>query len=208
MREVCFLDLDNVLVDWYQGTIDWFEIKPEQLEKLDKPWPWDWCWSSVNLTENEFWERTEAKEGYWENLKWTKDGKQILELVEARFGRANVCLLTSPSNRWRAAAGKMQWIEREMNYYFVNGQYYMGGAKHFPARRKAMLIDDSESHINDFINAGGVGILIPQPWNSLHMKTDRIVEHLKRKLKRVDCWNRPGIRGELAMLLGSPVYQG
>ena len=79
MSRKCFLDLDGVLVDFIGGAN----------KLLDREDPWlrvenlgKWGGEEMyGLTPREFWDP--MGEDFWANLEWTKEGTDILDLVES-----------------------------------------------------------------------------------------------------------------------------
>lgn len=158
----CFLDLDGVLVDFVSGAckIHGIPIDYTQSENRGK---WD-IEQLMGISSSDFWKPLEFD--FWANLEWMSDGKEILKSVERTFGRDNIAILTSPSKNIGCASGKVVWLEKNMPEYAR--QYIISPVKHFCAGPKTVLIDDSDQNIKDFEWAGGKGILVPRPWNSLH----------------------------------------
>ncbi len=166
--EVCLLDLDDVLVDFKRGVQETLKIPQSRFDEAPKPLPWDWIWSITDVSRDDFWGNITAR--WWEELHWTEEGPDILSIVEEIYGRENVCLLTSPSQQESGYVGKYRWIKKHLPRYLR--RTLMGCAKHFCAGPRKKLIDDKEENINNFIAAGGEGLLVPRLWNRLHKITD------------------------------------
>ena len=161
----CLLDLDGVLANFHSH---WHTFHPEYKELV--PWPaGEW---SIGKAHGISWEQTNVNIGmeFWISMPWMTDGKEILSLVEKHFGPKNICVLSS---NWVAqadiaAAGKVQWIEREMPAYAH--RYFLGAAKDFLAHQGVLLIDDKDSNVDKFREEGGYAFLLPRPWNRDHGK--------------------------------------
>ncbi len=105
---------------------------------------------------------------FWKNLEWTYDGKRILKLLESTIGQQNICIVTSNNvtDNVSATNGKIQWLNKELPKY--RDQFFIGVPKHFFAHPNALLIDDKDENVRDFLKAGGNAFLLPRQWNSLH----------------------------------------
>lgn len=172
MTPTCFLDLDGVLVDFVGGAC----------RLHDRPWPYgdpashgryklDELWGMPAST---FWAPMSAL--YWEELDLLPDGLQVLDLVERRFGRENVCILTAPTEDPTCAVGKIRWIRRHLPAEYA-GQYLLGRGKHFCGHSGSVLIDDMERNC-DIFAARGRSFLVPRPWNSGHATAADALVHL------------------------------
>lgn len=155
----CFLDLDGVLVD-FVGPACRFHGKGNPY--TDGRGPYD-TWKPLGMTRADFLLPLPA--GFWENLPWTSDGREIMSVVEREFGAENVCILTAPSGFPGCAEGKIAWIARELPEFYRSGRYLLGPAKYFAAGPGKVLIDDSPDNTFSWRAAGGNTFLLPRPWN-------------------------------------------
>ena len=121
----------------------------------------------MGLTRDEFWKPL-SNHKFWANLNWTEDGKELLAFVEKEFGASNVYVLSKPCDAPESASGKLEWIQRNMPFY--SKRYLLGPAKEFAAHAGAVLIDDNDANINAWRKRGGIGVLVPRPWNTAHDK--------------------------------------
>jgi len=164
-RMICFLDLDDVLVDFVSGVHNFYH-----LEYDESKYPYDFGdWNifplkSSSLSATEFW--ANFTERFWSDLSWIKDGKNLLKFLEQKFGCENICLLTAPMPEMSSACvtGKMRWIQKNLPKY--SRQFLVGKAKHYCANENSILIDDADHNIDTFKSSGGKAILVPRLWNS------------------------------------------
>ena len=171
-----FLDLDGVIRDWCGGIFRQFKLPPILVTE------WDTITKYVckehGISENYFWELQDFN--FWYSLKsysWIND---VLDLLPIN----KTCILTSPT--LTSAGGTQRWIESNLPTFFKKRQYLIGPAKHFCASKDALLIDDSDMHIQNFVKAGGQSILFPQPWNNNKDVIDDKVGFLKMRLNMYD----------------------
>lgn len=154
----CLLDMDGVLTD--------FNLQMSKAHYIDLPAQWpvgEYDLAKVwGLTPAQFWTPANFVE-FWSEMPWMSDGATILNLCIQRFGVENICICTSPSASAFSAAGKVIWLQKNLPQF--KRQFMMTPVKHFAAHPNTVLVDDSDKNIDAFINAGGVGITVPRPWN-------------------------------------------
>jgi 5'(3')-deoxyribonucleotidase len=151
----CYLDMDGVLVDFVQGSIDLHRISPT------KPYKWDY-FAESGLTPAQFYAPMNRE--YWANLNWMPQGQELLEHLEKRFGQHNICILSSPCATDGCLDGKRDWIAKHVPQFKRRSK--LGADKAFAASPWHMLIDDHDPHVSDFRKAGGFATLVPRTWNA------------------------------------------
>ena len=158
-----FVDMDGILVDFVGGAC----------RTHNRPSPYDspaaaGVWHIERLWQmppQEFW----APLGYadwWANLDWTPDGRQILALIEDLSSKAPVYLLTAGAGSPESLAGKRRWIDRHIPEY--RDRLITTRHKHLLSQPGRVLVDDHDWNADSWCLAGGVGVLIPRPWNRRH----------------------------------------
>jgi len=152
-----FIDMDGVLVDFTSGICS--ALGKEGMEDQIDNWE---IWNVLGITETEFWAPC-ASECFWENLRWTEEGTEILARALLAVGPENVFLFTSPADFPRSFSGKAKWIKAHLPNF--GRQVLMGPAKYLYAKPGHLLIDDSDINVKAFRAAGGQTILVPRPWN-------------------------------------------
>lgn len=155
---ICYLDLDGVLVDLYG-----YAHEPHQLPKLET-WPAGEysIAKAYGYCDSDFWPAMD-RVVFWATLPWLPDGKIILELCEETFDE--VCLVSHPVGP-NCAAGKITWIEKNLPEYYRNRDYMIGPGRRHLGHPGAVLIDDGDANVIEFIKRGGKGVLVPRRWNS------------------------------------------
>jgi len=131
----------------------------------------------LNLTGidigNEFYNDTEfwtpinnAGIDFWVEMEWLSDGKILWNYIE----KYTPIILSAPSNRDESRVGKQMWVKQELPGVHL----YLRYAKHKIdfAEPNAVLIDDRIENIENWVNAGGIGIH--------HTSTESTIHHLKK----------------------------
>lgn len=102
-----------------------------------------------------FWELIDVEGlAWWENMPWMPDGKELWSYIKHK----NPEILSAPTKRLiQSREGKELWVKRELPKIKLN----LTKAKykcHF-ANPNAIIIDDMARNINQWREAGGIGIL-------------------------------------------------
>jgi len=132
-----YCDMDGVITNFDKGY--------EELTGRDI--------SNIFSNEPSFWEPIN-KAGYkfWINLEWRPDGKKLWSYIE----KYNPIILSAPSRDDDSRIGKHDWIKREL----PNSHLILRTAKNKKefASPTSILIDDRLPNIEEWRNAGGIGI--------------------------------------------------
>lgn len=100
-----------------------------------------------------FWEPIDkAGRKFWSDLEWMKDGKKLWSYIE----KYNPEILSAPSDDVSSRVGKFDWVKRELPGVHLNLRS-MEYKKEF-ANPQSILIDDNETNVLDWNNAGGIAI--------------------------------------------------
>jgi len=135
-----FLDMDGVLVDFDQQFKDLTGMMPREFE--------------AKYSTEEFWEKIDgAGVGFWRGMKWMPGGEELYK----RAAQHDHFLLSSPSRSEISKIGKRLWRRDKT----PNTKLYL--ARSYNKRKFAapnhILIDDREDNIQQWKDAGGIGIL-------------------------------------------------
>ncbi len=141
-----YCDMDGVLVDFDRG---YKELTGKETHHVDVQ------------GKNEFWDtfrqglenKKMQEKDYWANLQWMPDGKELWDHIK----QYKPTLLSAPSRDPQSRWGKRIWVKKN-----IPGTPLIlaaAEAKKNYAKKNAILIDDRVSNINDWNNAGGIGIL-------------------------------------------------
>lgn len=176
---IIYLDVDGVLANFNKPAC----------EVLGEPYPpAKWCW--YKNVPNGFNKLNKlCTFDFWENLEWMSGGKLILGEVCEFFNfniKNNIYLLTTPMPNPESATGKWQWIKKNLPDFYSQ-TIITQAPKKLLAKPNTILIDDNTKNVDEFRQAGGQTILVPRPWNSLHLFADKSVEIVKQQLAEVKC---------------------
>ena len=129
-----FCDMDGVLCDFKKGykELTGIEIKGHIIIQ---------DWSDVD-----------AHPSFWSDLDWMPDAKQLWGYI-AKY-QPNI--LSSPSASSTAPAQKIKWLRRLPNKKQVF--FAQKDDKQKWAGPKNILIDDMKETVDQWINAGGIGV--------------------------------------------------
>ena len=167
-----FLDMDGVLVDFFTGVNEVFNI-PKPPHRYNWFEDYDVTWEQLNKV---------CGARFFSNLDWMSDGREIEEAVRVKFGSNNVYLVTLPMSNSESWTGKVEWVNKRLSIY--NKRLTISTApKSLLAGPDTLLIDDRDENIAEFIATGGSGILVPRPWNELHDLADESLQVVKGSLE-------------------------
>ena len=175
-----FLDMDGVLVDFVSAALACHGAP----DLLDNWPPGEWSVPQVlGISKEEFWRAIDAQgHVFWANLcpyPWTR---QLVDMVASLDPGWTIA--TAPSRNPACPQGKISWMRSHLDE--GNGRPFMrfmiGRDKHALAAPRCILVDDSDEKIDAFNEAGGIGILFPQPWNSDHHIGDSMA-HVTARLR-------------------------
>jgi len=134
-----YVDMDGVIVDFDGG---YEKLTGITTKEADKKGP-EFFWKPIS----------KAGAKWWITLKWMPDGKQLWNYVK----KYNPELLSAPSREEASRLGKRVWVKRELPG--VKLILRSADKKQEFASSNSILIDDREKNIEQWKNAGGIGIL-------------------------------------------------
>jgi hypothetical protein len=149
-----YCDMDGVLTD-FEERFDFFTgMSPDEYR--------------TKYGEEKMWNVIDDKVGvpFWAGMKWMSDGRKLWDFLK----KYNPPILSAPSKRSESREGKRQW----MNKNLPNTKLILSRAsdKKNYATKDSILIDDRKKNIDDWINAGGIGIL--------HTSADNTIKELTK----------------------------
>jgi hypothetical protein len=171
-----FCDLDGVLVDFNRG----FAELPENTEKLS---PGEY---EEEHGKNSIWPLIDKYgEEYWSELYWKGDGRELWDYLE----EYKPAILSSPSRNPLSISGKAKWVKLNLRIndkpvtkladYTGDNRLIIMQQKHlFAKSANDILIDDTQSKIDKWTEAGGTGILHNDSTDTIKV-LEKILERLR-----------------------------
>jgi hypothetical protein len=171
-----FCDLDGVLVDFDRG----FAELPENEDEL---MPSDY---EDQNGKNSIWPLIDKHgEEYWSELYWKSDGRELWDYLE----EYKPAILSSPSSNPKSISGKTKWVKLNLRInedpitkksdYTGNERLIIMQQKHlFATGPNDILIDDTQSKIDKWTEAGGTGILHNDSTDTIKV-LEQILERLR-----------------------------
>jgi len=174
MMEV-ILDVDGVLARCHEDAVrEYGYYEPYPLGMRVKDVLHDLHPYLQDVSHDAFWAKFEYD--FWANLRTHDYWPHFWDYMNAKFGNENIFIATRPTHNPASAAGKMEWLHRHLPHTVAG--FSIIKEKHWLASPNRLLIDDSQSNIDKFVEAGGQGFLWRQPWNGLPYRTwlGRVIE--------------------------------
>jgi predicted kinase len=148
-----YCDMDGVIVDFERG---YNELTGKETPGVDSTYDKDDFWSAI----------TKAGAKFWANLNWISDGQQLWSYIK----QYNPKLLTAPSREESSRTGKLAWVDKNIpNTHVI---FKQAKDKKDLAEPNAILIDDRKDNIQQWIDAGGIGIR--------HTSTESTIKQLQK----------------------------
>ena len=183
-----FLDLDGVLVDFLSGLHKALDVPYSYENYIYEKGKWDML-ADIKLDDDipaTFEQCNDCcTASFWDNLEWMHDGRDILRAIMGTLGLEKVYLLTTPMPNLESASGKMMWVNGNLPIY-LKRTIIIQASKALLAQPDTLLIDDKNENIDDFIAAGGRGILVPRPWNRFYDCADKTAQVVRDCLGEFD----------------------
>lgn len=170
-----YLDMDGPSTGWTEGACNAMGLEIPEFEPGQK------LFQALGCKSGEMWDVIQkAGSSFWANLSpqpWFKE--MYYELCRMD----EVVFLTSPSHLASPASGKIEWFHKHVKPNFRN--YILTNRKELLAKPGDVLIDDTDRNVDEFIQAGGIGIVFPRPWNRQHANSGDPLSYLFLTLKQI-----------------------
>lgn len=168
-----FIDLDDVLNSCTMEILRFIgcDVGPYDYNKFNSNWGFDIVKAANSLhpsrkfSAHDLW--CEISRSEWASMCKSEECDWLLHKCIDIVGEKNVCILTCPTFRPDSAAGKIEWIYKNLPLIFRQ-QFLIGLPKYMCACSGALLIDDKYQNVVEFRKAGGQAIVVPRPWNLYH----------------------------------------
>jgi 5'(3')-deoxyribonucleotidase len=185
MIKTIFLDMDGVITDFLKGLHKALGVSYSYENYHYEKNKWDML-TDIKLSDGTPVTFEECNDccttKFWAELPWMHDGRDILRAIMDTLSLEKVYLLTTPMPNLESASGKMMWVNTNLPIW-LKRTIITRTTKSLLAQPSALLIDDKNENVEEFIAAGGQGILVPRPWNREFKNSDisaKVVrEHLE-----------------------------
>lgn len=179
-----FLDMDGVLADFATGLKSALLSAGYDDDVITNQWS---CWNQglpCPIPDEEFWGPVNrGGEEFWERLPrlpWVDD---LVALAEDLCGD-DWHVLSAPSRCPTSYTGKIRWLHREFGRTF--DRFLLTPHKYLFAKVPgAVLVDDRDKNVHDFLRAGGRAVLFPQEWNAAAEHSRDPMNYVREQLKEV-----------------------
>jgi 5'(3')-deoxyribonucleotidase len=162
-----YVDMDGVLTDMVPAALEWYGVD----DYTDDMWPEEAGYDIVKayhiltrknyIKENYFWRG--LTQDFWATIPKTPFCDELIDFLLSNYSKVYVC--TSCTFDPESAAGKLEWIQKFLPEC-LHRNYIITPHKYLLAKSDSVLIDDCDSHTEDFEKYGGHNsILVPRPWN-------------------------------------------
>ncbi len=184
MIKTVYLDLDGVLVNFVKGVCNALD---KHYRCSNRGWPTDYTfwneWPDITFDAVNAACNTE----FWSSLDWMHDGQDIQAIVARHFRLDQIYLVTQPMPNVESATGKWLWVKHNLPKYYSRMITAPAGVpKALLAKPDTLLIDDKDENIDEFILAGGQGLLVPRSWNRAYPNADRTLSIVENFLEDLD----------------------
>ena len=170
MIKTIYLDMDGVITDFVGAINERMSIPKDTI-------PTKWAWVEdygFTLEQANDW----CTIDFWANLEWMSNGHDIIRLVTSIFKPEQIYLLTTPMPNPGSYTGKALWVQKHLPEYSKR-LIITTAPKSLLAKPDTLLIDDKDENVEEFVKAGGYGILVNRPWNKGYERADHTVEDLE-----------------------------
>lgn len=154
------LDVDGVVADFLNPA-----CKAAGLDLESQPrGQWD-VFRASGRDLKDVWDSFDNYE-FWRNLPLIDGAPEFVATLRAKA--LSVTFLTSSSWSPDCVKAKREWVNEHFGF---NSPMYVGcggASKALCAKPNNVLIDDCPRNTDAFEAAGGLGVLVPRPWNRRH----------------------------------------
>lgn len=175
MKNLCFIDLDGVLADFVNGV---FKFHNFSIPWTEVGWEFD---KKSGLSPEVFWNSLGMN--FWAGLQPTQEFSAIKDAAEKRFGKDNIFLCSSPCLVNGCTAGKGLWVDKHLPGY--GRRLILSNRKEVFSGSGRVLIDDRDENIAEWIKLGGIGLLVPRPWNAARSTSTNVSDEVVKAIEQL-----------------------
>ena len=160
--EKIYFDMDGVLADFDRGITELGKIaKVNQSE-------------ATSATDDALWDAVRSVDDFYDKLEPMAGATEMFKKIYSVYGDKCEILSAVPKphrNIPSAREDKIKWVRRVLSDQVVINLVYRAEKQDFVKGKGCILIDDYQTNIDEWISAGGTGILFES--------ADKILEKLK-----------------------------
>lgn len=176
--DTVLLDMDGVIADWTGSVIRLFDKDPETVYKNWPPGIFDTS-VALGITSSHMWAKiNKLGESFWENIEPYDYNNELFDILPE-----NTYICTKIGSHPTAASGKLKWLQKNAKH--LKSKFVITTHKHLCANPQTVLIDDHDKNCSLFSMAGGVSLLVPQPWNMNAHENENRFEYIKNQLLKL-----------------------
>jgi hypothetical protein len=176
-----YLDFDGILADWYKQICEQHGVP--YVWKTPGPGSVD---DNLGIPQSKYWDGVDVD--FWASSPKTPDADAIIEMVLKYYKLEQISVMTLFPIKYDYPLekitdhlrGKMLWLRK--HYPDLAKQFTVTTVKHLSAGPQTVLLDDTGTNIEAFIDHGGYGILYPRIWNKKEHLRNTALEVLKHEL--------------------------
>jgi len=176
-----YLDMDGVLVFWFEGFAKLFNLTPEEYEELKQFYIKHKFVEDCPVRPKEEWEKwidlaNENNGEWWYNLNPLPWAKELYGRINELDIVDEVAFLTSPGKKYTLCwEQKRQWLKKHIgadNLICTPYKYHCAG-------RGKILVDDTFKHCKQFIEHGGNAVLWPNNFDLMNLREGNSIVYRK-----------------------------
>lgn len=172
------VDLDEVLADFVGSALRLHGVAVETFQRRQPAGTWDMT-IGLDLSPEAFWSPINSMgERFWANLPKLPWANQLISLISGITDDWHI--VSSPSRCPTSYNGKVRWLKKEFGEGF--DRFALTPHKYIFAKPGVILIDDRDQNIDDFVAAGGEGIVFPTHLNTNHLFKNDPLTFIKSRL--------------------------
>lgn len=154
-----YCDMDGVLTNFKERFVHYTGMVPNEYEQ--------------KYGTSQFWELIDETIGevFWSKMDWTPSGERLWNFIKPYSPE----LLTSPSRKKVSRIGKSEWVKNNLSPT-PKITFKYSKSKQELANSTSILIDDKTYIIENWNQAGGIGIHHPENTNDISPILNKLKE--------------------------------
>jgi len=160
----------------------------KEFEMVEYDLIFDWLKKEKDVTSPEAWESMDNAT-FWSEIKPYAHMQELVSIVEQYDPNFTILTSLSPKRSF-GIRGKYIWLQKHLPKAVKRGVLFCNYNKGMVAHPEAVLIDDSDRLIDQFVKAEGNAILFPQLWNKNSYIAGMPLHSIESNLKRIQNFQR------------------